>query len=136
MINDHADAIIALLDADNATPPLVVLKGKVPSDTSPPYVCVFFADTDPELTDSRSLDGMPQRYMIRAYVHCVGGNETAALAVAQRVRAALRNVTPAVAGRNCFPIRREEGPPPRSDEGTGGQVVTKSDTYRLESEPT
>lgn len=135
MINTHADAVMALLDADNANPPLVVFKGRVPDGVEPPYVCVYFTDTDPELPDSRSLDGLPERYMIRAYTHCVGGSETAALSVAQRVRTALRNVTPNIAGRSCFPIRREEGPPARSDEGTGGQVVTKSDTYRLESEP-
>jgi hypothetical protein len=135
MINTHADAIMALLDGDNTAPALVVFKGSVPAATAPPYVCVYFADADPEQPDSRPLDGTPQRFMIRAYVHSVGGNETAALAVAQRVRTALLNVVPNIAGRSCFPIRREEGQPIRRDESTGGLVQDKADVYRLESEP-
>jgi hypothetical protein len=135
MISDHADAFVALLDADNTNPPLVVFKGKVPTGAQPPYACVYFADHDPEQPDSRPLDGTPQRFVMRAYIHSVGGNETASLAVAQRVRTALLNITPNIAGRICFPIRREDGQPVTGDESTGALVMSKADVYRLESEP-
>lgn len=139
MINAHADAFIALLDADNVDPPLVVFKGGIPKNVdpapNPPYVVVYFADTDPESAESRSLAGRSQRFVQRAYVHCVGGNATAALAVAQRVRAALLDAVPTITGRQCFPIRREDSQPPRRDESTGQPVQDRVDTYRLESLP-
>lgn len=139
MINAHADAIIALLDADNVVPALVVFKGGIPKTLdptpSPPYVVVYFADTDPEAAESRSLTGRSERFVQRAYCHCVGGNESAALSVAQRVRAALLDVVPTVAGRQCFPIRREDSQPPRRDESTGQVIQDRVDTYRLESLP-
>lgn len=138
MIAQHAAAMLALLDGDNADPPLVVHPGAVARTTPPalpPYVVVYFADTDPEDPDSRPLDGLPQRFIQRAYAHSVGENEAACLAVADRVRAAWLNVVPNIAGRNCFPIRREDGQPVTRDESTGVLVMSKADVYRLESEP-
>lgn len=138
MIAEHAAAFLALLDGDNTTPPLVVFHGAVPKDTpviAPPYVVVYFADTDPEEPDSRALDGTPGRFVQRAYVHSVGENALAALAVADRVRARVLNVVPNIVGRSCFPIRREDGQPVLRDEGTGPPVMDKADVYRLESEP-
>lgn len=135
MIDEHAAAVLALLDADNAFPPLVVLDGKVPNGTVPPYVLVYFADNDPELADSTPLTGRSDRYVVRAYCHSVGDNGQAARMVADRVRAALLDVVPTVAGRQCFPIRREDGQPPQRDESTGTLVMDKVDVYRLESLP-
>lgn len=135
MIDEHAAAVLALLDADNTSPALVVLDGKVPNGTLPPYVLVYVADSDPELADSTPLTGRSERYVMRAYCHSVGGNGQAARMVADRVRAALLDVVPTVAGRNCFPIRREDGQPPQRDESTGTTVIDKVDVYRLESLP-
>lgn len=138
MIAEHAEAILALLDGDNADPPLVVHHGAVPRadpPSLPPYAVVYFADADPEDPDSRPLDGTPQRFVQRAYIHSVGANADASLAVAGRVRAALLNAVPNIAGRNCFPIRREDGQPVIRDESTGVPVMSKADVYRLESEP-
>lgn len=134
-INDHAFAMTNLLAAELGPPPLVWFDGHVPDGTSPPYALVYFADADPELPDSRPLDGKPQRFVQRAYVHSVGANATAARVVAERVRQAWLNVTPTIAGRSCFPIRREDGGPPQRAESTGGLVMDKTDIYRLESEP-
>lgn len=140
MIREHADAILALLRAAPG-PALTVYDGAVPLDPvtgkspPPPYVVVYFADSDPELTDSRSLEEMPGRYVVWVYCHSVGGNGAAAREVADRVRAQLLAVTPSVAGRSCFPIRREDGQPPQRDESTGTVVMDKVDVYRLVSEP-
>lgn len=135
MIQDHADALLALLRADVGPPPLAVHDGRVPNAGVPPYVLVYFADTDPEEADSRPLTGRSERYVVRAYCHCVGGDQVAARAVAARVRAALLDAVPTVAGRRCHPIRREDGQPTTRDETTGTLVMDKIDVYRLESVP-
>ena len=140
MIREHADAILALLRAAPGTAPLVVLDGYVPTDSAgksqpPPYVLVYFADNDPEDAESRSAEDGPGRYVVWAYCHSVGGNADAARKVGDRVRTALLGAVPAVAGRSCFPIRREDGGPPDGDESTGVLVMDKVDVYRLASEP-
>ncbi|MFG3710129.1 DUF3168 domain-containing protein [Micromonospora sp. NPDC047730] len=135
MIIAHAKAILALADADNDPPALVVLDGKVPDGVVPPYVLFYFADSDPSQADGSSLANESARYVVRAIAHCVGGNATAARAVAQRVRARLLDAVPTVAGRQCFPIRREEGREAERDEAPGSLVVDKVDVYRLETLP-
>jgi hypothetical protein len=133
VIDEHAAAILALLDADNTAPALVVLDGKVPTGTVAPYVLVYFAAYDSET--SRPLTLASQRAVVRAYCHSVGGNAKAARIVADRVRVALLDVVPTVAGRKCFPIRREDSQPPQRDESTGTTVMDQIDTYRLETVP-
>lgn len=135
MIGEHAAAVLALLRAAPGSTPLVVLDGYVSSGTVPPYVLVYFSDLDPEDADSRPLEEAPGRYVVWAYCHSVGGNADAARKVANRVRSALLGAVPTVAGRSCFPIRREEGSPPDRDESTGSLVMDKVDVYRLASEP-
>lgn len=135
MINEHAAAMLALLDADNSPPALVVLDGKVPTGQTLPYVLVYFDDTDPELAESRPLTGDSERHVLRAICHSVGANGQAARMVADRVRSALLDVVPTVTGRVCLPIRREDGQPPQRDEQTGTAVFDKVDVYRLESLP-
>ncbi len=134
MIEAHAQAFLALLAADVGPPPLVVYDGKVPDGATPPYVLVYFADHDPTDVSSTRITGEARRFRQWGYCHCVGGNQTAARIVAQRVRAAVLGVVPTVAGRQCFPIRREEGQPTQRDESTG-LVMDKVDVYRLESIP-
>lgn len=135
MIQEHAAAVLSLLAAAPLAPALVVHDGAVPDGVGPPYVLVYFADTDPELSGSRPLTGQSRRYVLRVYAHCVGGNQDAARKVSDRVRAALLDVAPTVAGRSCFPIRREDGQPPQRNEGTGALTQDKVDVYRLESIP-
>lgn len=141
MIREHADAVLALLRAAPGTTALTVYDGAVPEDPAtgrskpPPYALVYFADSDPEEPDSRPLSGRPARYVLRAYVHSVGLTASAARSVGERVRAALLNVRPTVAGRQCWPIRREDGQPPQRDDSTGSAVMDRVDVYRLESEP-
>ena len=76
-----------------------------------------------------------ERLVLRIYCHSVGGSATAARAGADLCRAALHDVTPAVAGRTCWPIRHEDGSPPRRDESAGTAYLDQVDIYRLESIP-
>ena len=133
--NAHATALVNLLDADNNPPALVVIAGKVPPGMLPPYVRVYVHVEDPDDAESRPITGASQRVVARAICHCVGGDDIAARAVAQRVRAAYLDVVPTVAGRVCLPIRHEASNPPVDDESTGTLVVDQVDTYRLESLP-
>jgi hypothetical protein len=135
VIDEHAAAVLALLNAVDDVPALVVHDGRVPNGATAPYVLVYFDDSDPELTDSRPLTGASQRHVLRAICHSVGTNGQAARMVADRVRTALLDVVPAVIGRTCMPIRREDGQPPQRDEDTGTTVFDKVDVYRLESLP-
>ncbi len=134
-INDDAAAMLALLEADNIPPALVVHDGKVPTGVVPPYVLVYFSSHMPEQAESQGLDHRSRRRITRAMCHSVGGNAAAARAVAERVQQALLDIVPTISGRSAFPIRHELGEDPRKDEGTGGQVQDKLDVYRLETLP-
>src|SRR4051812_45959701 len=119
MRNTHAQAILDLIDADNAAPALVVLDGKVPTGATAPYVLVWFgfgrpgAAAEPDKTDL-SFDQVALR--TTATVHSVGATVVSARVIASRVEATLLNVTPTVAGRSCFPIRLVDGQPAQRDE--------------------
>jgi len=134
VIDEHAAVVLALLDADNAAPPLNVHDGKVPNGTDPsvsPYVLVYFDSNDPE----DDFEARPYVFVLTATCHCVGASAQAARMVADRVRTALYNVTPTVSGRSCFQIEREPGMPPQRDETTGSTVMDQIDTYVLASIP-
>jgi hypothetical protein len=134
VIDEHAQALLALIDADNASPALVWFDGKVPAGTDPkvtPYVVVYFDSNDPEA----DFTAAPWLFQMTATCHCVGGNAQAARMVADRVRTALLGVRPTVAGRSCYPITRESGVPPQRDESTGSLVMDQVDQYVLQSIP-
>jgi hypothetical protein len=135
---DHTAAVLGLLDADNGPPPLVFYDGVVPSTGAPPYVLVYFAFDQPEAAqdiESSDLTMATRRVDCLAYCHSVGNNAAASRAVAARVRAALLDVTPTVAGRIAFPIRHIENSPVRRDETTGVLVMDQVDVYRLSTVP-
>lgn len=143
-VEAHARAILDLLDADNSDPPLVVFDGAVPKDPAsgksrpPPYVLVYFTVETPSgemAADSTSLDMDSQDVVLRAYCHNVGGNAQAARMVADRTRTQLLDVTPAVVGRQCWPIRQEQALPAERDESTGVLVMDQVDVYRLRTVP-
>lgn len=134
-INDDAAAMLALLEADNVPPALVVLDGRVPTGVVAPYVLVYFSSHMPEQAESQGLDSRSTRRVTRAICHSVGGNAEAARAVAERVQQALLDVAPTITGRSAFPIRHELGEDPRRDESTGGQTHDKLDVYRMETLP-
>lgn len=139
----HAAAFLALLDADDANPALVVFDGHVPRASSgqpqrPPYVLVYLsvgapgAALEPGKSDATFRS---QLFRTSAICHSVGVDASAARSVADRVRAAVLDVTPAVAGRSCWPIRWVDGQSARRDETTGMAVIDVIDVYEFDSVP-
>lgn len=124
-----ANSALALLQADAA---LTVYDGFVPNGSVPPYVLVYTSLGRPSEDFDNSIDGRSRVFTARWYCHCVGGNATAARAVAQRVRTALLDVRPVVAGLQCGLIREMPDPPaPIRDEMTGVLVMDAVEIYEL-----
>jgi hypothetical protein len=92
------------------------------------YTTLSRPSDDPD----NSSDGKTRVWIARWICHCVGGNAMAARAMAERVRTALLDVRPTVAGLSCGLIRMDgDPPPPRRDETTGALVMDAVETYRL-----
>jgi hypothetical protein len=135
VIQEHADAALALLRAAPGSPALAVYPdedGVVPDGLQPPYVRVYITVGRPGGTD---LSGQSDVAECRIYTHSIGANDIAARAVAARVADALLDVTPTVPGRVCWPIRYEAGLPVQRDESTGQMVISQPDTYLFASLP-
>lgn len=133
MIDEHAAAVLALLNAVVA-PPRKVFDGRVDDGTDPrtnPYVLAYFDSSDPEF----DFEANAWRFEMTATCHCVGGNAQAARQMADLARTALVAVRPTVAGRSCWPIIRESGMPPQRDESTGVLTMDQIDQYVLRSIP-
>ena len=134
MIDLHAAAVLALLNAQTGPPQLNVHDGKVPSGVNPatsPYVLVYFDANQPDLT----FTGRAHTFQLGITCHSVGATARAARMVADRVRTALLDVAPTVTGRKSFPIRFDSGIPPQRDEQTGASVFDEIDIYTLRSVP-
>lgn len=140
----HKKAFLDLLDADNTSPALLVLDGIVPGPPQqttwqpPPYVLLYFALTTPsgvDEPDKVSLENTSDVLNAIAWCHCVGGDQHAALAVAGRVRAALRGVTPVISNRVCAPIVQSDSQPTQRDETTGTPVFDQVDIWQFTSLP-
>lgn len=135
MIDEHAAAILALLSGPGKPLAIRIDDGKAP-DPLPnvranPYVLVYFDSNDPE----SDKEAKPYQFELTATIHSVGGSAQAARMVADWARTALLMVVPAVAGRSCYPITREQGTPPQRDESTGSTVMDQVDIYTLRSIP-
>lgn len=133
-LQDHANAVLNLLRADAS---LTVYDGQV-TGTADHYALVYTYRTLPSgdlAPDKTALTGDTTTVDMRFYIHCVGGDAIAARAVQARVETALRDVTPSVAGRACFPIRWVEGTQAQRDEETLALVVDNVDVYSLVSVP-
>lgn len=136
MIREHAQAVLDLLNADNTPTALVVYDGVVPTSTTGevgliPYVVVRFSEGPPELNFKR----LTHVYALRVICHCVGGSDSAVRTVVDRVRTALQDVTPVVAGRKCYPIRWEDSAEHSANERTGTPVASMIIGYILRSVP-
>lgn len=134
-----ANAGLNLLRSDLGPPPLVVCDGKVPAGTAPPYVQVYFYLDRPIDDPGNAQDGRSRVWVGHWICHCVGGGEdaVAARAVAQRVRTALLDVRPTVAGFTAAgtgQFRLDSSLPPQRDESTGALVMDAVSTYRLRLE--
>lgn len=125
-----ANAGLALLQADTS---LTVYDGQVPNPTpAPPYCVVYTTVNRPSDDPDNAADGLSRVWSAAWIVHAVGGNAIAARAVQQRVRTALLDVRPVIAGLSCGRIRMDpDSPPPQRDETTGVVVMDAVSTYRL-----
>lgn len=126
-----------LLEADAG---LTVFRGGVPNPTpTPPYVVVRSSIDRPSDDPDNSGNGRSSVWVVRWFCYCVGGGggtvedaEVAAIAVGQRVRTALIDVAPTVAGFATGLIRLEQAQPPtRPDEITGVPIAEVIQIYRL-----
>lgn len=123
-----ADAGLNLLRADVS---LTVIDGPVPAGQTPPYVRVYTTIEWPGDDAANALDGLTGRAVVRWYCHCIGANDQAARAVAQRVRTQLLDKRPAIVGMVPGLVRHEQDQPPFADEVTGVAVVDAVHVYRL-----
>jgi hypothetical protein len=129
-----ADAGLNLLRADIGPPALVVFDGAVVSPTpAPPYVVVHVSIGHPDDQTTTGLNGVVKRAIVRWTCHCVGANAYASRDVAQRVRTALLNQRPVVAGMNVGLIRDDQDSPPDPvrDETTGVVVIDTIHVFKL-----
>lgn len=134
-IQDHASAYLDRLRGD---PELTVYDGAVPKGAVPPYLLVYLTFSTPDA--EMSPDKVPLTFdsnvgEARAYCHCVGANGVAARAVGQRVLTRLQNWRPVIGGRDCSPVRWQEGQPAQRDETTGVLVMDQVDVYGFTSVP-
>jgi hypothetical protein len=129
------EEVLAML---HAIPNHTTYDGKVDDGAVPPYTVVYFTITTPggeQAPDAVNLIGNSDVIVLNIYAHNVGGNAQAARNVGWKVRAALLNVKPVVAGRVCHPIRQWDDAPPARDESTGKMIMDLADVYRLRSVP-
>jgi hypothetical protein len=134
-VTDLLDVAVvnAGLDLMRADTLLNVFDGVVPSPTpTPPYVLVYSTVTWPSDDDTiGALDGRSRRVVARWICHCVGESQQASREVAQRVRAALLDARPQIAGLQPGFIRDEQDDPPVRNEQTGVVVFDAVHVYRL-----
>lgn len=135
VFEDHRSALMALLNGGAKPAAIAIYNEKVPTAAVPPYVRVYFSANRPPGAEGNALDGTSKTLTFRAICHCVGGNDTAALTVAQWVETALLDIRPTVTGRSSGLIRQDAALDPAPDESTGTLVVDAVQTYRLTTEP-
>jgi hypothetical protein len=134
-LQDHADAVLALLRAEDR---LIVYPAEdggptvIPNGAQPPYLTVHF---NAERTLSGRLNHRSTRFLMRIYLSCTGKDDVGARAVCDLAAGVLLDVKPDIPGRNCYPIRHEHHRPqtPQEDQSTGSLYATIVDLYRLES---
>lgn len=131
---DHGlvDVALALLRADPGLTVYPSPDGVVPATPATPYVRIY-GSVERLPGAHNALDGVSRWATVRWWCHCVGATQSAALAVAVRVRAALLDQRPTVVGRSCGLIRQEAQPPPTRDESTGVSVYDVVAVYRMDS---
>lgn len=134
---DHLNAWEALLEADAGLNPYHAVVPASPADRYALYY--FYLETPDGLQapDTSNLTGDALAIDSWVYVHSIGLTPESALAESDRVRAAVLNRTPIVAGRSCFPIRRDRGgqPPTKDEDVPGSPVFDQVDVYSWRSVP-
>lgn len=127
-----AQAGLNLLRADAG---LTVYDGRVPDGAGRPYVLVYTRVAWPHDGTGNSLTGASVTAHVTWTCHCVGETASTARVVQQRVRAALLNQSPVVAGRSCGQIKQDEVLAPSRDESLGVLIADGVSIYSLISTP-
>lgn len=133
-IQDHADAVLAQLQADAG---LTVYDGKV-TGAADHYVLVYMLARTPnglQAPEMVPFSGDSDVLDLWIFCHCVGLTAAAARAISGRVRNQLLNFRPVISGRACVPIRWRDGQTPQRDEETLRSVFDLVDVYGLTSVP-
>jgi len=131
----HAQTILDRLTSSGA-PALTVYDGKV--NGLPPYVLVYFTVVTAEAELEMGVVDLTfdsDVMVVRAYCHCVATDGRTSRALTNRVRTALLNWQPVIAGRTAWPIRHEDSSMPDRDETTGSDYFDVTDVYRLKTIP-
>jgi hypothetical protein len=132
----HAQAgLVALRANPNLVAPNgFVFDGVVASPTpDPPYVLVYSRVMWPRDGIGTALSAQQVTVTTTYTCHCVGLSAGAARAVQGQVRSTLLNFRPAIAGRNCSPIKQDESLDPDRDESTGDLVMDAISTFSFSS---
>lgn len=129
MIRDHADAVLALLDA---VPNLRVYDTKSPEKAAPGYVVARFD------SGHRTRDGLlpvSGRFTCVVTVYAVGEDADQCRLLAEAASGALLDVVPTVPGRSCFPIEHLVSQPTVRDDDVTAPQYYAIDQYQLASIP-
>jgi hypothetical protein len=132
---DLIDAALTPLRADAGLTVYPDGEGFVPEKPTAPYVRVYTSTEWPKEGDANAIDGLSVSTTTRWYVHCVAETEYAAAALAMRVRTALLNVRPTVAGRNCGLIYMEAAEVTNRSELAGTPTYVRTVVYAMVSAP-
>jgi hypothetical protein len=132
----HWQAVRGLLDPLAALE-ITVYEGSVPTEPTYPYVVLRMSSG---ADDDVSLARRGERTTWWVRITSVALSDPAVRWVADQVKPLLKNVTPAVAGRTCGPIRHEAGQdvvPDTAvrDDTTALHPMYTVDTYRFASYP-
>lgn len=135
VLQDHADAHLALLNGGAKPAAITICDGYVPPNVVPPYALVYFSFARPNGAPANDLAGASEALVTMTTAHCVGADAIAARAVSQWVETALLDVRPSITGRSCGLIRQDSAQQPIRDESTGVLVMDAIQTYRLVTAP-
>lgn len=129
MIRAHVAAVYALLDA---VANLNVYDGVVPNTPALPYVVLWANQGAPS---SNTVEQASTRRDFTIQTTYVGSTPEQARWAAEKAQGALLDVTPTVAGRQCWPLVVEASQSTRVDLDVDPPVFLSVDVWRLASVP-
>lgn len=129
MIAEHGAAVLGLLQA---IPNTTTYDGIVPNLPTLPYVALYADQGAAESSDlAESNDWRTWRFQTT----CVAETARQARALADRVETALLGVSPAVAGRSCGRIVKDDSQPLVRDDDTSSPYLYAVDRWSFVSVP-
>lgn len=123
----HADAIKALIGKS-----VRLHDGAVPDGAALPYAVLFIDDGTAART---RMVPVSDRRNVGFQITSVGIDPDGARSVAERVRAAVLDKRPAVAGRATWPVQQEVSQPLRVDRDVTPHLLYVVDQYAFSSIP-